>query len=78
VAIAPCPGILRQRLLQRLEAHVDPIAIPAVLLLFREAERADQIVQHAQVVERMDFAGDLQRDRANARALDRVGGQERR
>ena len=69
VAVAEAPGraVVRQRLLQRLEADVDPVAVPAVLLLLREAQRADQVVQHAQVVERMDLAGDLQRDRAHAR-----------
>src|SRR6476659_6332012 len=76
VAVAPCPAVLRQRLLQRLEANVDPVAIPAVLLLLREAQRADQVVEHAQVVERVYLARDLQRDRANARTLDRVSRQE--
>src|SRR4029453_18304491 len=40
----------------RLEPDVAPIPIPAVLLRVGRPERAGQVVEHAQVVERVDVA----------------------
>ena len=40
--------------------------------------RLHQVAQHAQVVQRVDLAGDVQRQRAHARAAQRVGRQQRR
>ena len=68
---APVAVVARELRLQRLEADVAPVPVPAVLLRLGRAERAGQVVQHAQVVERMDVAGDRQRERAHARAARR-------
>ena len=71
VAEAARRRFAREPRFERLEADVDPVLVPAVLLLFGDAERAGQVMQHAQVVERMDVAGDRERDRAHARAAGR-------
>src|SRR5919198_6482489 len=55
----------------------DPVPVPVVDLLLRLAERALQMLQHAQIVERMDLAGDEVGERAHARACDRLARQER-
>ena len=51
-------AITRKLPLQRFEADVDPITIPAVLLLVGRPQRPGQVIQHAQIVERVDLAGD--------------------
>src|SRR6185437_6943162 len=56
IAVTEATGraIARKHLLQRVEADVDPVTIPVVLLFPRCADRADQVIQNAQVVERMN------------------------
>ena len=48
-------------------------AIPRVFHVFGRLDLMLQILEHAQVVERMDLARDLQRDRAHERAIRRRG-----
>ena len=80
VAVAEAAGrrAAGELALDRLQAGLDPVPVPAVLGLVVDAQLALQVAQHAQVVERMDLAGDVERDRAHAGAAERVGGQERR
>ena len=63
--------------LQRFESDVDPVSVPAVFLLVGCAKRAGQVIQHAQVVERMDFACDRQSDCPHARPCLRCSRQQR-
>ena len=74
----PVAGSRGEAGLDRLEADVAPVAVPAVLLRRRHAQRAGQVVQHPQVVERVDLAGDRQRQRAHPRARGRRARQQRR
>ena len=74
----PVRRVARQRLLERFEADVDPVRVPRVLLRLVHAHRVQEVAQHAQVVDRMDVAGDRMRDAADARALVGGPGQQRR
>src|SRR5262245_20152688 len=56
----------------------DPVAIPGVDLLLVLPQRAPEVLQRAQVVERMDLAGDEERQAAYARAADGVFGKQAR
>ena len=56
----------------------DPVPHPVVALGLRHVPLALEVLQHAQVVERMDVAGDQLRERAHALAVARGGRQQRR
>ena len=75
VPVAALAGELR---LDCLETHIAPVAAPAVLLRLGRAQRAGQVIQHTQVVERVDVAGDRERERAHAGATGGVRRQQRR
>ncbi len=61
IAKAEPPAI--NQALHRLEtAFEDPVAIPGIHLLGGTPEGSRQIVAHAQVVERVDIAGDCEGD----------------
>ena len=80
VAVAEGAGrrmVLQQRF-ERGEAFGDPVPHPDVALGLRHAPVALEILQHAQVVERMDVAGDQLRQRAHALAVARGRRQQRR
>ena len=62
----------------RLKAGLDPMPVPAVLVVFAQLQVVHQVAQHAQVVQRVDLAGDVVGQRAHARATGRVGRQQRR
>ena len=70
-------GARTDQRLERLEALYHPVTIPVVGLGLRVLERAFEIVQRHEIVQRMDVAGDDLREGAHLRALDRVGGEER-
>ncbi len=78
VAVAPRGGFARELRLQRREADLAPVPVPRVAGGLVDAERAGQVLQHAQVVERVDVAGDGERDGAHARALRRGPRQQAR
>ncbi len=71
-------GLARKLGLERLETDVAPVTVPAVTLLVGRTERAGQVLQHAQVVQRMDVARHRKRERAHASATARVARQQRR
>ena len=56
---------------QRRQALADPVRVPGVDLVLRMAELVLQIFEHAQIVERVDVAGDRHRHRDDMRALGR-------
>ncbi|WP_449405589.1 hypothetical protein, partial [Massilia phosphatilytica] len=60
-------------LFQHVEAAQQPVTVPLRLDLFRQAEVVHEIAQHAQVVHRMDVAGDDLRQLARARAAASLG-----
>jgi hypothetical protein len=64
--------------LERGEAGVDPVPVPGILGLLADIERADQVAQHAQIVQRMDVAADRQCDRAHPGAARQRRRQQRR
>ena len=64
--------------LDRVEALHHPVPIPVVDRRLIVLQRAFEVVQRDQIVQRMDVAGDDLRHRAHLRALDRVGRQQRR
>ncbi len=78
VAEAPGRGMAGEPALDDLEPGLDPVPVPAVLVVVGDLELALQIAQHAQVVERMDLARDVERERAHAGAAERIGRQQRR
>src|SRR6185503_8427706 len=59
VAMTERPGlaVARQRLLDALEAERDPMIEPALDIRLLVAELTRQVLQHAQIVDRMDVAG---------------------
>ena len=63
MAIAVGAGVSRQQRLDRVEAFGDPMIVPACKRRLVVPERAMQIAQDAQVIERMDVAGDDCRQR---------------
>ena len=80
VAVAEGAGrrmVLQQRF-ERSEAFDDPVPHPYVALGLRHAPVALEVLQHAQVVERVDVAGDQLRQRAHALAIARGSRQQRR
>src|SRR5687767_465474 len=64
--------------LQFPETVGDPMPIPGVHLVLVLSERTLQMLQHPQVVERMDLARDELRERAHARLSHRFRRKERR
>jgi hypothetical protein len=75
------PAIGAQRLhllLQRAETPRDPVRVPGVDLRLVVPERRAQVVQHPQVVQRVDVAGDGERESAHLRALRGRARQQRR
>ena len=63
------PGVAGEYGLDGLEAHFDPMAIPGVLLRVADTEFPRQILQHAQVVDRVDIACNGLRKRSDTRTL---------
>ena len=72
------PGVVRDRCLVGVEAGLDPVARPAEGTLLGLAEFLAQIAHHAQVLDGMDVGRRDQRQRPDARAPDRIPGQQRR
>src|SRR5690606_17718526 len=72
---ARVPG---QHFLQRVEALADPVTNPVHACGLIQAELVFQVAQHAEVVQRMDVAGDRERQRAYPGTVRLVGGQQRR
>ncbi len=70
-------GAGADQLLHRVEAVGDPVVIPGVDLGLLMLERVLQIAQRADIVERMDIAGDDLGDRPHLGALQRIARQER-
>ena len=66
---APGRRVAREARFERFQPDVDPVLVPRVLLFVGRAERVLEVLEDAQVVERVDVAGDRQRD---ARALGRA------
>ena len=56
--VAAVAAGVRDFLLERREAARDPVRVPGVHVRIRVPERCAQVVEHAQVVQRMDVAGD--------------------
>ena len=52
------------------------MGVPGILLLFAGVHFLDQVFQHAQIVQRMDFAGDGLGQRAHPGPAQRVGRQQ--
>src|SRR5450631_2691406 len=75
------PAIARRTrglLLERDKPAGDPMPVPTVDCRSIEAERCAQIVENAQIVERMNIAGDCKRKRSYPCARQRRARQERR
>jgi len=72
------PRLRDDHLLQRREAEVDPVLRPAIHLLVGLVVFSLDVLQHAQILNRMDFAGDDQRHAAHQRLVGRIAGQQRR
>src|SRR5688572_13924887 len=64
--------------LERVEPFAYPVAVPVVAPRLVDLELLREVLQHAQVVERVDVAGDRERDRAHPRAILETLGQKRR
>src|SRR4249919_1763317 len=62
---------------ERIQPFADPMAHPFVALGLRHVPFAFEVLQHAQVVERVHVAGDHLRERTHALAVARGGGQQR-
>ena len=69
--------IVREARLERCETGLDPVPVPCVLRFLGHLQRVLQVLQHAQVVQRMDLACDLQRNRPHIRAVERLRRQQR-
>src|ERR1700694_3297306 len=69
------PGKLR---LERREPELDPVSVPGVFRVLAHAERAGQILQHPQVVQRMDVARDGLGDSSHPGQSFGCGGRMRR
>ena len=74
----PVARVRGELALDRLEPGLHPVAVPAVLVVLADLQVVHQVAQHAQVVQRVDLAGDVERQRAHAGARQRVAGQQRR
>src|SRR5438477_6040694 len=66
VAELACRSLARELRFERGESQVDPVAIPAILRFLARADRAGQVPQDTEIVERMDIARDGHGDGANA------------
>ena len=69
--------MVEQHRLERGKPLDDPVPHPPVAFRLRHVPFALEVLQHAQVVERMDVAGDQLRQRAHALAIARRGRQQR-
>jgi len=69
-------SFLREKRFHHLEALGDPVAVPGVHALFVEPVGLADVFAHAQVVERMDLAGDDLRKGAHVGAVERAGRQQ--
>src|ERR1035441_9558699 len=76
VAIAAGVRTAGERALEGLQTLPYPMTGPALALRLIELELGFQIAQNAQIVERMDVAGDAERQREHACARRRTGGQQ--
>src|SRR5882762_5524157 len=70
--------LLQEKGFHHPEAFGDPMPVPGVHALFVELVGLADVFPHAQVVERMDLAGDDLRKGAHVGAVERVGGKELR
>ncbi len=77
VAEAAHVAVALQVRFQRGQAFAHPMAVPLHLLLFGQAHRAFQVLQHAQVGDRVRVAGNGLRQRAHAGAAHRILRQQR-
>src|SRR5690606_317143 len=75
---AACRRMTAQLRLEPRETFDDPVPIPRIHVRLVLPEAISQIVQHTQIVQRMDIARDSERDRAHARTLERGIRQQRR
>jgi len=70
--------VLCEERLQHPEALGDPVAVPGIDTLLVELVGAADVFQRAQVVERVDLAGDDLRKSAHIRPVEGIGGQQLR
>src|SRR5437899_5056122 len=78
VAVLPVLFLLREKRFHHLEALGDPVAVPRVHALLVLLVRLGDVFARAQVVERMDLAGDDLREGAHIRAVEGSDGQQLR
>src|SRR5438067_1634416 len=78
VHVPPVPARAPHALLQRAEAHPDPLAHPGIHRVLVRLEGGAQVIEHPQVAERVDVAGDGERERAHLRPICGRARQERR
>src|SRR5690606_38900048 len=71
-------GVARQHGLDGAQPDIDPVPVPGVLGVFIHAHDMLQVLEHAQVVERVNVAGNGLCDGTNARPPGCVGRQQRR
>jgi hypothetical protein len=69
---------LRQIDFERGKPLFDPVAVPRILGFLRHLELVLEVLEHAQVVERMDLAGDFLSQAAHDGTLERILRQQRR
>ena len=62
----------------KIEAERDPMVEPGLDIRLLMAELPAEELQHAQIVDRVDVAGDRLRERADPRAPSRIARQQRR
>jgi hypothetical protein len=79
MAVAELAGrrMVDQHRFEGIQAIADPVPHPLVTLGLRDVPFAFEVLQHAQVVERVHVAGDDLRQGAHALAVARGGGQQR-
>ena len=63
------PGISREQRLERLKPRGDPMIVPLCDRRFVLAEFSHQVTQYAQIVDRVDVAGDDVGERTNPRPV---------
>src|SRR5262245_16792708 len=71
--IAEAEGPALDHRLDRLQTALqNPVAIPSIDLVLRAAERAFEIIEHPQIVERVNVASNRKRHGARFRGEDRI------
>ena len=73
-----CRSLAGELCFERGEPQVDPVSIPAVLRFFARADRAGQVPEDTEIVERVDIARNGHCDGAHARPRLRSFRQQRR